>query len=263
MSKAYSSNLTQWQWELIEAMIPPAKPGGRNREVEVWEVLNGIFYVLTQGCTWRNLPGDFPAWQTVYTYFRNWRKDGTWVAIHERLRDWVRSEQERKPDPSEAIIDSQSVKTAAMVNQSVGYDAGKKIKGRKRFVTVDTLGLILSVFVTAASQTEREGGKVVLQRLKEKGTRIGRLHTIWVDGGFTGDTFMMWIMDVCHWVVQVVLRPLEHKGFVLLPKRWVVERTFGWLSWCRRLNRDHEGLPETSETWIYIAMIRIMVRRLA
>jgi transposase len=190
MSKAYSSNLTQWQWELIEPLIPLAKPGGRNREVEIGVVLNAIFYVLTQGCTWRNLPGDFPAWQTVYTYFalrvtrhaRNWRKDGTWVAIHEKLRDWVRSEQERKPDPSEAIIDSQSVKTAAMLNQSVGYDAGKKIKGRKRaarfggklppksclFVTVDTLGLILSVFVTAASQTEREGGKVVLQRLKEK-----------------------------------------------------------------------------------------------
>jgi transposase len=192
MSKAYSCNLTQWQWELIEPLIPAAKP-----------------------------------------------------------------------DPSEAIIDSQSVKTAAMLNQSVGYDAGKKIKGRKRFITVDTLGLVLSVFVTAASQTEREGGKVVLQRLKEKGTRIARLHTIWVDGGFTGDTFMMWVMDMCHWVVQVVLRPLEHKGFVLLPKRWVVERTFGWLSWCRRLNRDHEGLPETSEMWIYIAMIRIMVRRLA
>jgi transposase len=245
----------------------------------MWSVLNAIFYLLTQGCTWRNLPGDFPAWQTVYTYFRNWGKDGTWVAIHEKLRDWVRSEQERKPDPSEAIIDSQSVKTAesfragfplmettqaaAMLNQSVGYDAGKKIKGRKRFITVDTLGLVLSVFVTAASQTEREGGKVVLQRLKEKGTRIARLHTIWVDGGFTGDTFMMWVMDMCHWVVPVVLRPLEHKGFVLLPKRWVVERTFGWLSWCRRLNRDHEGLPETSEMWIYIAMIRIMVRRLA
>lgn len=263
MSKAYSSNLTQWQWELIQPLIPPQKHGGRSREVEVWSVLNAIFYLLTQGCTWRNLPGDFPAWQTVYTYFRNWRLDGTWFAIHERLRDWLRSQQQRQPDASEAIIDSQSVKTAAMVNQSVGYDAAKQIKERKRFVTVDTLGLVLSVFVTAASQTEREGGKIVLQRLKEKGKRIARLHTIWVDGGFTGELFMMWVMDVCRWVVQVVLRPQEQKGFVLLPKRWVVERTFGWLSWCRRLNRDHEGLPETSETWIYIAMIRIMVRRLA
>ncbi|MCY7337406.1 MAG: IS5 family transposase [Chamaesiphon sp.] len=234
----------------------------------------------SRGCTWRNLPGDLPRWQTVYTYFRNWRKDGTWIAIHEQLRDWVRSEQERKPAPSEAIIDSQSVKTVAksavlgfpqvehlfktaMLNQSVGYDAGKKIKGRKRFVTVDTLGLVLSVFVTAASQTERECGKIVLQRLHEKGKRIARLHTICVDGGFTGDSFMMWVKDMCHWVVQVVLRPPEQQGFVLLPKRWVVERTFGWLSWCRRLSRDCEGLPETSEMWIYIAIIRIIVRRLA
>jgi transposase len=129
MSKVYSSNLTEWQWELIEPLIPPAKQGGRNPEVEILSLLNAIFYVLTQGCTWRNLPGDFPVWQTVYTYFRNWRKDGTWVEIHDKLRDWVRSgalrsgsptmkvrqdsEQERKPDPSEAIIDSQSVKTAA------------------------------------------------------------------------------------------------------------------------------------------------------
>jgi putative transposase len=176
MSKAYSNNLTQWQWELIQPLIPPQKHGGRSREVEVWSVLNAIFYLLTQGCTWRNLPGDFPAWQTVYTYFRNWRLDGTWFAIHERLRDWVRSQQQRQPEASEAIIDSQSVKAVAMVNQSVGYDAGKQIKGRKRFVTVDTLGLVLSVFVTTASQTEREGGKIVLQRLKEKGKRIARLH---------------------------------------------------------------------------------------
>ncbi len=263
MTKAYSSNLTAGQWELIESLIPPAKPGGRHRQVEIWDILNAIFYVLTQGCTWRNVPGDFPAWQTVYTYFRNWKQDGTWVAIHERLRDWVRSEQERKPEPSEAIIDSQSVKTAALVSKEVGFDAGKKIKGRKRFLTVDTLGLVLSVLVTAASQTERDGGKAVLEKLKSKGKRNGRLHTIWVDGGFTGDSFLIWVMDFCRWVVSVVLRPQERKGFVLLPKRWVVERTFGWLSWCRRLNRDHEVLPSTSETWIYLAMIRIMVRRLA
>lgn len=208
----------------------------------------------------RRLPS---AWQTVYTYFRNWRLEGTWVTIHERLRHWVRSEQERKPDPSKAIIDSQSVRTAAMLNQSVGYDAGEQIKGRKRFVTVDTMGLVLSVFVTAASQTERQRGKVVLQRLKDKSKRIERLHTIWVDGGFTGDSFMMWVMDICHWVVRIVLRPQKQTGFVLISKRWVVERTFGWLSWCRRLNRDHDCLPANSETWIYIAMIRIVVRRLA
>jgi transposase len=147
MSKVYSSNLTKEHWELIEPLIPAAKTGGRKREVDIWCVLNAIFYVLTQGCTWRNLPGDFPAWQTVYTYFRNWSQDGTWVSIHDKLRDWVRVDAERAASPSEAIIDSQSVKSAAMVTEEVGYDAGKKIKGRKRFMTVDTLGLVLRVLV--------------------------------------------------------------------------------------------------------------------
>lgn len=263
MSKAYSSNLTLEQWELLEPLIPLSKRGGRPREVNIWEVLNAIFYVLTQGCTWRNLPGDFPNWQTVYTYFRNWRKDGTWISIHDRLSSWVRVDNERCVSPSEAIIDSQSVKSAAMITQDVGYDAGKKIKGRKRFLTVDTLGLVLRVWVTAASVDERNGGKQVLQKVKQMGNKVSRLNTIWVDGGYDGNPFMQWIMDLYRWVVQVVLRPHERKGFVLLPKRWVVERTFGWLTGCRRLNKDYELLAQTSETFIYLAMIRIMVRRLA
>lgn len=143
-------------------------------------------------------PCDFPAWQTVYTYFRNWRQDGTWVQIHDRLRGWTRIEQERHPSPSEAIIDSQSVKTAAMVHQSVGYDAGKHIKGRKRFITVDTLGLVLRVLVTAASLGERSGGKQVLLRVKQMDNGTSRLHTFWVDGGFDGEPFMRWVMDFCR-----------------------------------------------------------------
>ncbi|MBD2147063.1 IS5 family transposase, partial [Sphaerospermopsis sp. FACHB-1194] len=162
-----------------------------------------------------------------------------------------------------AIIDSQSVKSAAMVSQSVGFDAGKKITGRKRFLTVDTLGLVLGVLVTAANVGEREGGKKVLKRVKQSQTQASRLTTIWVDGGFDGEPFMQWVMNFCRWIVQVVLRPQQTKGFVLLKKRWVVERTFGWLMGCRRLVRDYELLPETSETFIYLAMIRIMVRRLA
>ena len=201
--------------------------------------------------------------QTVYTYFRNWRKDGTWVRIHDTLRDWVRVEQGRQPSPSEAIIDSQSVKSAAGVSQSVGYDAGKQIKGRKRFMTVDTMGLVLRVLVTAASVPEREGGKQVLKLVLQMSKGVSRLHTIWADGGFDGNPFLIWVMDVCQWIVQVVLRPEQTKGFVLLKKRWVVERTFGWLMGCRRVVRDYELLPETSETFIYLAMIHIMVRRLA
>lgn len=263
MSKAYPSNLTRAQYEFLSELIPVAKPGGRPRTVEVWAVLNAIFYVLVEGVRWRALPGDFPAWQTVYTYFRNWRKDGTWLQMHDRLREWTRIEQNRQPSPSEAIIDSQSVKSAAMVSQAVGYDAAKKIKGRKRFMTVDTLGLVLRVLVTAAAVGEREGGKQVLKRVKRLGKSVTRLTTIWVDGGFDGAPFLMWVMDVCRWLVQVVLRPEQTKGFVLLRKRWVVERTFGWLMSCRRLVRDYELLPQTAETFIYLAMIRIMVRRLA
>jgi putative transposase len=212
MSKAYPSNLTSAQLELLSELIPPAKPGGRPREVDIWEVLNAIFYLLCEGCRWRALPGDFPAWQTVYTYFRNWRKDGTWVRIHDRLREWVRVDNEREASPSEAIIDSQSVKSAAMVSKEVGFDGGKLVKGRKRFLTVDTLGLVLRVLVTAANVGEREGGKRVLKRVKKMGQAVSRVHTIWVDGGNDCEPFMQWVMDVCRWIVQVVLRPEQTKG---------------------------------------------------
>lgn len=263
MSQAYPSNLTRDQYEFLSELIPPAKTGGRPREVDLWEVLNAIFYVLVEGCRWRALPSDFPAWQTVYTYLRHWRMDGTWISIHDQLHEWVRIEAQRHPSPSEAIIDSQSVKSAAGVHQQVGFDGGKQITGRKRFLTVDTLGLVLRVFVSAAKLGEREGGKRVLKRVKRMGKKVSRLTTLWVDGGFDGAPFLMWVMDVCRWIVQVVLRPEQTKGFTLLKKRWVVERTFGWLMECRRLVRDYELLPETSETFIYLAMIRIMVRRLA
>ncbi|MEH2249327.1 IS5 family transposase [Nostoc sp.] len=263
MSKAYPSNLTRAQYEFLSDLIPEAKLGGRKREVDMRSVVNAIFYILLEGVRWRSLPGDFPAWQTVYTYFRNWRKDGTWLKIHDSLREWVRIEHQRHKSPSEAIIDSQSVKSAAMVSQSVGFDGAKKIKGRKRFLTVDTLGLVLRVLVTAANVDERSGGKQILKQVKQSNQKISRLTTIWVDGGFDGEPFMQWVMNFCRWIVQVVLRPEEAKGFVLLKKRWVVERTFGWLMGCRRLVRDYELLPETSETFIYLAMSRIMVRRLA
>ncbi len=263
MSKAYSSNLTQEQFELIEPLIPAAKPGGRPRAVDIWEILNAILYVVVQGCKWRDLPGDLPPWSTVYTYFRNWRNDGTWLAIHERVRDWVRADNGRPASPSEAIVDSQSVATATMVNEAVGFDAAKHTKGRKRHTAVDTLGLLLRVVVTAASVPERTGGKQVLHKVHQMGEKVSRLYLIWVDGGYDGNPFLRWVMDTFGWIVQVVLRPEESKGFVLLKKRWVVERTFGWLNWYRRLSKDYERLPVSSETMMYIAMIRLMVRRLA
>lgn len=263
MVKFYSSNLTRAQFDLIQPLLPPAKPGGRPRSTSLWAVLNAIFYVVTQGCKWRDIPGDFPAWQTVYTYFRNWRKDGTWKAIHERLRGWTRAAVGRAESPSEVILDSQSVPTPAMVQQAVGFDQFKMTKGRKRHTVVDTLGLVMCVLVTAASVPEREGGKQVLQRLSELGAKVCRLYLVWVDGGYSGQPFLQWAMDRFRWVVYPVLRPEQTKGFVLLKKRWVVERTFGWWQWYRRLNYDYEALPANAETMIYLAMIRLMVRRLA
>lgn len=176
---------------------------------------------------------------------------------------WVRVAAGHDPSPSQAVVDSQSVETATMISLEVGYDAGKKIHGRKRHLTVDLLGLVLRVLVTSASLPERQGAKVVLKRVHNTGNHVKRLNTIWMDGGYRGEEFMRWVMDMFRWIVEIVLRPLEKKGFTILPKRWVVERTFGWLNWCRRLSKDYERLPETSETFIYIAMIRLMVRRLA
>lgn len=263
MSKAYPSNLTRDQYDLLREFLPPAKPGGRPRNVDLFEILNAIFYVLVEGIRWRALPGDFPPWQTVYTDFRKWRQDGTWKSIHDRLHPWNRAAQGRHPSPSEAVIDSQSVKSAAGVHAAVGYDAGKPIKGRKRLIAVDTLGVLLCVLVTAASRGERAGAKLLLERVQQMGHAVCRLAIIWADGGFGGEPFMKWVMDTCRWIVQVVLRPEQTKGFKVLKKRWVVERTFGWLRHCRRLVREYELLPETSETFIYLAMIRMMVRRLA
>jgi putative transposase len=264
MRTVYPSDLTAEQFALLEELIPPAKPGGRPRTVAIWAVLNAILYILVEGVRWRALPGDFPPWQTVYTYVRMWRNDGTWLAMYDQLRGWERIEQYRFPTPSEGVLDSQSVKSASGLQLAVGYDSAKRIKGRKRFALVDTLGLILRVQVMAANVGERDGVKQVLQRAKQQmGKQLKRFHTVWVDGGFDGAPFLMWVMDSCRWIVQVVLRPNESQGFVVVKKRWVVERTFGWLMQCRRLVRDYEQLPETSETFIYIAMIRILVRRLA
>jgi len=184
--------------------------------------------LIIQGCKWCDIPADFPAWQTVYTYFRNWRKDGTWKAIHDRLRGWTRAAAGRQESPSEVILDSQSVPSAPMVHQAVGFDSFKATKGRKRHTVVETLGLVMCVLVSAASLPERAGGRQVLQRLYELGDKVARLYLVWVDGGYKGAPFLEWVMDRFRWVVQVVLRPEQAEGFVLLKKRWIVERTFGW-----------------------------------
>ena len=263
MSQSYPSNLTNEQWELLCHLIPAAKPGGRPRTVDMQAVVNAILYVLCAGCAWRMLPHDFPAWKTVYHYFRAWRIDGTWEQINHKLHQWVRVSEDREASPSAAVLDSQSVKTATPAAIEVGYDAAKQVKGRKRHLLVDTLGLVLMVVVTAASIPEREGAKQVFARLAQVQNSFGRLVLIWVDGGYRGEDFMRWVMDTYHWIIAVVMRPEATKGFVPLPQRWIVERTFGWFNWCRRLSKDYEILPQTSEAFIYVANIRLMLRRLA
>ena len=263
MTVAYSSELTHDQWELLLSLLPPSKPGGRPRQVDLMLVMQGILYILVSGCAWRLLPKDYPPPSTVYYYFKQWRDDGTWKRVHDKLVTWCRVEQNRHPSPSAGSLDSQSVPTAVMVNQHVGYGAGKKTKGRKRFTLVDTLGLLIMVNVVAANVPEREGAKQLLHKLDSERERVPHLARIWVDGGFSGEDFLCWVIDTFRWIFEVVVRPKDAKGFVLLPKRWMVERTYGWLCWCRRLNVDYERLPASSEAFIHIAMIRLMLRRLA
>lgn len=263
MTVAYSSELTADQWELLSSLLPASKPGGRPRQVNLKLVVQAILYLLVSGCAWRLLPKEYPPSSTVYYYFSQWRDDGTWKRVHDKLVTWCRVEQGRHPSPSAGSLDSQSVPTAVMIHQQVGYDPGKKTKGRKRFTLVDTLGLLIMVNVVAANVQEREGAKQLLHKLDAERERVPRLARIWVDGGFSGKDFLCWIIDTFRWILEVVLRPDDAKGFVLLPKRWMVERTYGWLCWCRRLNVDYERMPESSEAFIHIAMIRLMLRRLA
>jgi putative transposase len=263
MSPSYPSNLTQEQWELLEGLIPPAKSGGRPRSVDMQAVINAILYILCAGCAWRMMPSDFPHWKTVYHYFRAWRIDGTWERLNHTLHQWVRVSENRAVSPSAAILDSQSVKTATPAAIEVGYDSAKQIKGRKRHLLVDTLGLVLMVVVSAANVPERVGAKLVLARLHSVRPWVKRLVVIWADGGYKGQEMMQWVMDSYRWVFQAVLRTDDSKGFVPIAQRWKVERTFGWFNWCRRLSKDYEILPQTSEAFIYVANIRLMLRRLA
>ncbi|WP_396134307.1 IS5 family transposase [Chamaesiphon sp. VAR_48_metabat_135_sub] len=223
--------------------MPPEIKTGRPRTVNMMLVIQGILYVLVSSCAWRLMPKEYPPSSTVYYYFSKWSKDGTRTRVHDHLVGWVRVAEDRNPSPSVASLDSQTVPTAVMVSDSVGYDAGKKTKGRKRFTMVDTLGLLLIVKVVAADVPEREGAKQLLTKMNEERHRVPRLTRIWFDGGFSGPDFLHWVMDICHWIaesfrsgsptmektqaVDVVLRPNGSKGFVLLPKRWTVERTYG------------------------------------
>ena len=257
-NQVYPTDLTDRQWDCIKELIPPAKPGGHPRTLEMRAVINAILYVTVTGCQWCLLPREYPAWQSVYSYFRRFRDDGTWQRIHDTLRAQVRQRVGRHKHPTAGALDSQSVKTT-QVAEVRGYDSGKHVNGRKRHLLVDTLGLLLAVIVTSAALSDPAGAKRLLKRL---GGACKKLRRIWVDGTYRGQ-LLQWVLLHCRFRLQPVLRSDDQKGFVVLPRRWVVERTFAWLTQCRRLACDYERLPASSEALIYIAMTRLMVRRLA
>lgn len=255
----YESNLTDAQWAFLKPMLP--KPSKRGRPpTDRRLIMDAILYIIKGGIQWRLLPANFPPWKTVYHVFRKWTLDHTWESLNARLRTHIRKAQSKRSRPTAAILDSQSVKSDAHGGE-VGYDAAKCIKGRKRHLLVDTLGLLLGVLVTPASTTERDGAQALLTPVLGW---LTWLRLLWVDGGYRGEAFAQWVKGLRPKLkVEVVKRSDDVKGFVVLPRRWVVERTFGWLMRQRRLVRDYETTEASAQAWIYIAMIRIQLRRLA
>jgi transposase len=262
--EVYPSSLTDAMWAVLAPLMPvrDLRKGGRPRKYGDRLILDSIFYVLRSGCPWRMIPHDLAPHDAAHRWFTAWRKDGTWDAVHDELRRQVRVRAGREPEPSAAILDAQSIKSSEG-GQSLGFDMGKKTTGWKRHLVVDTMGLLLVVMVTSASVNDRPGGRRILRRLTETFTAIS---LVWADGGYANSidaTLVSWAKDKLGILLEIVKRTDDVKGFKVLPRRWVVERTFGWLVRNRRLARDYERLTDNAEAMIKIAMIRLMTIRLA
>jgi transposase len=255
----YPSDLTDLQWELVEPLLPAPKTGGRPEKHPRRTIVDAILYVVRTGCSWRQLPADFPPWETVYWYFTRWEHAKVTEKILATVREQLRVQEGRNPEPSAGLVDSQTVKGADTVGKrSRGYDAGKRINGRKRFIVTDTLGLLLTVVVCAASMQDRDGAKpALLQAYLASPVRF-----VFADAAFAG-RLLEWAARFLRTTIHVVRKPAGQQGFAVIPRRWAVERTLAWLTAHRRLARDYERDPATSEAMIRWAAINTMTRRLA
>jgi putative transposase len=254
--KPYPSDISNEEWKKLQPLLPKPRRGAPRR-VNMREIVNALRYLTRTGCQWRMLPHDLPPWEKVYYYFSEWRDGGDWERINRELRIEIRVSVGKDPEPSAAILDSQSVKATEMT-EARGYDAGKKVNGIKRHLLVDTLGMVLSVLILTADIQDRDGARQLLEKIKAK---FPRLQKIWADGGYAG-TLIDWVKQLCGWVLEIVKRSDTAKGFEVLPHRWIVERTFGWFNRYRRLSKHYEVLTTSGEAMVYIAMITLMTKRL-